>query len=210
MTQSAVVSDKTNQHSTQRTGSFGVLGSPDPGLPASYRGTSRDVPVVRDDLSLSHPANRVLLSLLESGDVTGTDVSHELARQLHDGYRGPDIGDFEMVEVTRQGRDPQLGAELLGFDVCFTDGGIESLLASLLLYESPFGEPPDAETEARVGPLRARFRSQLNRHLLFETEVDAAEFLNAAEAAGPWEGPEVEWEVVGLWLVSDGAPSSMT
>lgn len=204
------MSDETDQHTTYRTATFAVLGSPDPGLPPSYRGTSRDIPLVRDDLSLSHPANRVLLNLLEGGDVTGTDLSHELARQLRDGYRGPDIGDFELVEVTRQGRDPELGAELLGFDVCFTEGGTESLLASLLLFEAPFGEPPEAESESRVGPLRDHFRGLLNQRLLFESDVDAAEFLKAAEAAGPWEGPEVEWEVVGLWLVTDGAPRSRT
>lgn len=192
----------------QSMADFAVLGAPDPGLPSIYRGTSRDLPLVRDDLGLSHAANRLLLELLETDDVTGTDLSYPLARRLYEGYRGPGIGEFELVEVTRKGRDPEVGSHLLGFDVCFTEGGTESLLASILLYESPFGEPADAEVEARVAPLRERFRSRLNDHLLFGSEADATEFLDAAKATGPWEGPEIDWEVVGVWLVAEEAQTS--
>lgn len=187
---------------------FAVLGAPDPGLPPAYRGTSRELPLVRDDLGLSHQANRALLELLERDDVTGTDVSYPLARRLYESYRGPGIGEFELVEITRHGRAPEAGKRALGFDVYFTNGGTKSLLAYVLLYESPFGEPPDAETQARVSPLRNRFRTRLNEHMLFDLESDAAEFLDAADAVGPWEGPEIAWEVVGLWLVTDNATTS--
>jgi len=203
LTQSETVTP-TNHDRTRRSPSgFAVLGAPDPGLPPAYRGTSRELPLVRDDLGLDHPANRALLDLLERHDATGIDLSYDLALRLFTGYRGIGIGRFELLEVTGKGQQPQLGEDLLGFDVSFPDGGTESLLAMLLLYQSPFGESVDATTEGRLSPLRERFRTRLNEHLLFATEVDATEFLSAAEAVGPWEGPEVVWEVAGLWFVSD-------
>jgi hypothetical protein len=188
---------------------FEVLGVPDPGLPPRYRGTSRKVPLVLEELGLSHPTNQVLLEVLRrhpnEEDLTNVDLARRLARE----YRpGPEVEPFEVVEITRSGERPQSGNTLLGFDVPW-EGGTYSLLANILLWSDTSGAhaADSAETSARVGSLRHRFADRLNENLLFHTEAEAGEFRDAAVELGPWEGPGFEWEVVGVWSVPQSAPS---
>ena len=176
---------------------FEVLGAPDPGLPHAYRGTSRDVPLVDERHGLNHPANRVLLQLLDAG---GEEPIRDLptAERLRTASTVPELGSFfEVVELTGHSERPQSESRLLGFDVAFEDG-LHSLLAAVLLLDVP----GDDAGERRID-LRRRFRDRLNDNLLFATEEDALEFLASAEAVGPWEGPDIEWAVVGLWLVGE-------
>lgn len=175
---------------------FEVLGAPDPGLPAAYRGTSRETPLVAEHLGLDHPANRVLLELL---DTVGEDRLSDLASalRLKGAFSIPELGSFEVVELSSHGEQPQAGGRLLGFDAAFR-AGLHSLLAEILLLDVPGDDPGDRRTG-----LRRRFADRLNDNLLFATDEDALEFLAGAEAVGPWEGPEIEWAVVGLWLVGE-------
>jgi hypothetical protein len=57
------------------------------------------------------------------------------------------------------------------------------------------------KADPRGTRLRRHFANRLNRSLLFDTDADATEFLNAALELGPWEGPGFEWGVVGVWSV---------
>ena len=50
--------------------------------------------------------------------------------------------------------------------------------------------------------LRSRFRPRLNANLLFEQESDPREFAGAASTLGPWEWPDSDWEVAGVWAIS--------
>jgi hypothetical protein len=185
---------------------FELFGAPFPGFPANYRGTERRSPLVKEELGLSHPANQALLQMFEAGYGDDRPIADiEVARRLAREYRPElDVGWFELVEVTRSGEHPQAGDGLLGYDVPFEGGGHTSLLAMILLYEGESSGGRDGEEgDERVATLRQQFAHRLNEHLLFAVEEDAAEFLAAAIELGPWEGPGIDWEVVGLWLVPD-------
>lgn len=159
-----------------------------------------------EHLGLDHPYNRILLGFLETWDPDERIPDLKVARRLAGVYQTvPELGPLEVVEITSHGERPQAGGSLLGYDVPFKDG-MESLLASILLYSDPFGEHSPND-DSRITDLRRRFADRLNENLLFATEEDATEFFVAAEEVGPWEGPEIEWEVVGLWLVEDGGTS---
>jgi hypothetical protein len=180
---------------------FVVLGSPDPLIADAYRryrGVSRDAPSVVEGLGLDHPANATLLEILEHHDVTGPIDDLEVVRRLAAAYAGREIpdGPYEIVERTSEGERPRAVSLLLGWDVAFEGGGSTSLLATILLY----GELALQEDD-RVLRLRREFVGSLNEHCLFEDEADARAFLVAANEIGPWEGPDINWEVVGVWLV---------
>lgn len=179
---------------------FEVLGAPDPGLPRRYRGTSRSSPTVLEHLGLDHPANRTLLKILDRDDFDGRVEDVVTARRLARAYATvPEVGSLEIVEIVNHGERPRAGNRLLGFDV---QEGMQSLLASILLWDDPSSDTSGpGVTDARVIGLRTRFADRLNDRLLFDTEALAIEFLDASTELGPWEGPEIEWEVVGLWTV---------
>lgn len=182
-----------------------VLGAPDPGLPREYRGTSRDGPTVMEHLGLNHPANRLFLELLDQvGEERIQDVV--VARRLTREFGAiAGSGPWDIVEIVSHGEQSRAGGRRLGFDVPFRDG-LYSLLAAVLLWSDPFAVSSNAsEADPRVAGLRVRFVGRLNENRLFATEEEALAFLAAAEEVGPWEGPDIEWEVVGLWLVDDPA-----
>lgn len=181
--------------------SYEVLGRPFPGIPAAYRGVSRATPLVQDDLGLQHPANQALLQLLErqgEGRIGDLPTATRLLQAV--GGFG-DSEPWEVVEITRRDQRPVHGRSLLGYDVCITDG-TESLLASTLLWTGTEHHPPRVEGAAEREELRNRFLNDLNGNLLFATAADAERYLEHATRLGPWEGPDIEWSTVGLWLVS--------
>lgn len=121
-----------------------------------------------------------------------------LANRLKDGYVSvPDRGPFEVVELSRPGSHPSASQVLLGYDVAF-DQGHESLIATILLSDETM------ETEVRIADLRREFNPLLNGNLLLPNEADATRFLREATIVGPWEGPEIHWRVIGLWLIEQG------
>lgn len=182
-------------------GDLAVLGAPEPGLPASYRGTSRDIPLVQDELGIGHPANRFLLELMDRGLVPDGPIEDaRVAASLADTYRKHGLGPFEVVEITSIGEEPRYGDVLLGYDVSFHPGN-ESILADILLrHEEPSDRSADAEVTRRM---RQTYRPRLNANLLFSSPDDARAYLREVNEHGPWEGPGVEWAAVALWVRAD-------
>lgn len=181
---------------------FAVLGQPLRGLPGAYRGSDRDIPIVVDALGASHPANRALLHTLEDHDVSSRIQDFEAARTLAVQYSTPETGVFEVVEITSEGEEPMVGRDLLGFDVAF-EGGLTSLIASLLLFDDAAARPA-TEDSSNVA-LRHAFSDRLNHNRLFSSREDARSFLSAAIELGPWEGPDVMWAISAIWAVPAGA-----
>lgn len=177
--------------------SFEVLGRPDVGLPEAYRGTARDIPTVIDELGVDHPANAGLLALLYEHGLDGRIEDLSVARRLYAVFReAPARGPFEIVELVKAGGLPSAGTSLLGYDVAMDDG-LDSLIATVLLYE-PTSDPAYGPIVAR---LRHEYAQRLSSNLLFDEYSDAEEFREAATQAASWEGPEISWEVVGVWSV---------
>jgi len=177
--------------------SFIVLGAPAPGLPARYQGTERNVPSVGE--RTSDTSRTVVLEALKEHDLSSRILDIGVARQLATVYRGDGDEMYEVIELTEGDAPPSVLGRLLGYDIT-SRGGLISLLASILLWSGlPLDRSESPAADPTIKSLRDRFLPGLNDHALFPTADAARDFLTEASRFGNWEGPELEWEVVGVW-----------
>ncbi len=179
-----------------------------------YRGTERDCPYYVDSLPKTHPANRAFLWYVnnqEGDDASG--IVHDLAkaRALIEEYAklAPAQG-FELVEMTCDDAEPELGGELLGYDV--TELYYTSILAAHLPFDPDRHERGIQcdESYRAIAPFvrlfKEYFSTHLNEHVLF-TDRAMAEFCCDCAATliqlypDVFDMPKESLRVVGLYLV---------
>lgn len=176
-----------------------------------YRGTYRAAPQHIDGLSHDDPANQLFFWSIRGRQDEA--VVHDLvrARALVQAYaRLEPPQHFEIVEVVSAGGSPNVGTNLIGFDLAATAyySLLFNELESLRMEHEPLAHQPDLFPVIRPLMLLVweYFRPQLNECWLFDTP-DAAQFcldcMNALQQIRPhlWEDKSVVFEVVGLWLV---------
>lgn len=184
-----------------------VLGAPYPNMDSAYRGVDRDIPLYREDLAETHPANEAMLAAIAMSEggapIRNLALAHRLCVE-YNALAGTDV--FEVVELVAEGALLQTGSHRYGIDLVL-EGGVYSLLDAALVL-APEGDAPSDETARGrdVAAFRIRSRSLLNRVQLLETWEDARSVLDEASELerryGPiWEGEGFHWEPFEVWLV---------
>jgi hypothetical protein len=167
-----------------------VVGEPYPDTNPGYRGLDRIPSLVDESLGLRHPLNEALLAFisLPEGSSHALALAFEVVRQYRHLRRH-----FEVLEAVKATSQPAHPGRFLGTDVVL-EGGDHSLLAKVLLSNLT----TDAASSSRSA-LGRTFTASLNAYQLFAVAADAERFRDAALAIGPWEAPEIGWEIVDIW-----------
>ncbi len=176
----------------------------------SYRGTYRSTPHYVDNAGPEHEVNQLFRWYCDEGGDLGVVHELEKARKLVAAYSRLDPPQhLEIIEVTTDSREPEVGGEFLGYDL---SAGFNY---SLLSWGLEIDREPPAELSRKDAPwvlqpllrlTKRYFQPQLNTNGLFEDYNTAQFCLDCMMALqklrpGLWENEQVVFEIVGVWKV---------
>lgn len=179
-------------------------------MPRNYRGVERYPPFYETDSN----ANQLFYQYLYSSDDLGFVQDLDLCQRMVEVYGSlAPPQQYEVVEVTEGDQPPVLPmTEFLGFDIACVYR--ISLLSWGLAFDTVDTDKwPATDLIHTMEPLfqlvMAYFRPKLNRNGLFDEHGVARFFLDtmvALQKIRPnlWESDDCEFQVLGVWQVTQG------